>query len=86
MGSQRDEVSREGAWESEEKGKGEGKVAGPHQWKFLRRHLEYYWHWANVTPTIVLPTARQLMISTNVTTVAQPYRLRWPSVTPDRHS
>jgi len=25
----------------------------------LRRPLEYYWHWANVTPTIVLPTRRQ---------------------------
>jgi len=36
--------------------KREGKVAGPHKRKFLRRPLEYYWHWANVTPTIALPT------------------------------
>jgi len=36
--------------------KGEGKVASPHQRKLLRRPLEHYWHWANVTPTIALPT------------------------------
>ena len=38
--------------------KGEGKVAGPHQRKFLRWPLEYYWDWANVTPTIALHTRR----------------------------
>ena len=49
----------EGAWGVKRKGReGEGKVADPHQRKFLRMPLEYYWHWANVTPTIVLPTRR----------------------------
>ena len=89
----------EGAWGVKRKGReGEGKVADPHQRNFLRMPLEYYWHWANVTPTIVLqhdasswadeqPPIRQHdanRIPTNFTTVAQPYRLRWPYVTPSQ--
>jgi len=59
--------------------------------------MEYYWQWANVTPTIALPTRRHQLGRraaahsltrrhhiTNVTTVAQPYCLRWASVTPSQ--
>ena len=43
-GSSEEWETREGAWGVKRKGReGEGKVADPHQRKFLRRPLEYYW-------------------------------------------